>query len=91
MGFVKEMIAMSSISQTSATDGGSIEQPDQERGSISVWLEQLWTSVSQFFFHISFETGSFLLKLLLQLLSRPGKSGPHCALTQAKNLADIRC
>ncbi len=36
---------MSSISQTSATDGGSIEQPDQERGSISVWLEQLWTSV----------------------------------------------
>ncbi len=63
---------MSSISQTSATDGGSIEQPDQERGSISVWLEQLWTSVSQFFFHISFETGSFLLKLLLHAKGRIG-------------------
>ena len=60
---------MSSLSQTNAADGHSDESSNQN-SSVSVWLGQLWTTVSQFFFHISFETGAFLLNLLVRMQSR---------------------
>ncbi len=61
---------MSSLSQTNAADGHSSEPNERDSGFMSVWLGQLWTSVSQFFFHISFETGSFLVNLLLRAQRR---------------------
>ena len=57
---------MSSISQTNAVDGHS----DDSNSSVGVWLGKLWTTVSQFFFHISFETGAFLQNLWIHAKRR---------------------
>lgn len=60
---------MSSLSQTNAADGPSQESSGQS-SSFNVWLGQLWTSVSQFLFHISFKTGTFFQNLLLRVCRR---------------------